>query len=51
MDPEYLAYLEEMNELNFQSLKTKVAWETHRMLYKIKAKGESATCPNDHAKR
>lgn len=37
MDPNYLAYIEELNQLGHRILSTKVEWDTHRLLYRCKA--------------
>ena len=36
MDPSYLAYIEELNDLGSNILKIKVQWDTHRLLYRAK---------------
>ncbi len=41
LDPVYLSYLHEINELNFNILKVKVAWETGLMLYRLRASAKT----------
>ena len=36
LEPTYLAHLEEFNDLSYSVLKTKIEWDTHQMLHKIK---------------
>jgi hypothetical protein len=37
MDAEYLAYLDELNELGHSNLKAKIEWDTHLLLYRCKS--------------
>ncbi len=36
LEPTYLAHLDEFNQLNYEVLRTKIEWDTHRMLHQIK---------------